>query len=64
MYLAVIEQYPDSIETLESAAGAIQNLAACHWKVSVGKVWNQFLCQCLPSNRFFAKDSNYTNFVD
>jgi len=38
VYLAVIEQYPDSIETLESAAGAIQNLTACRWKVGGGNL--------------------------
>ena len=33
VYLAVVEQYPDSVETIEAAAGAIQNLTACNWKV-------------------------------
>lgn len=43
VYLAVVEQFPDATETLESAAGAIQNLTACHWKVSagLGKVWSE-----------------------
>ena len=34
VYLAVVEQYPDSIETLVAATGAIRNLTSCQWKVS------------------------------
>jgi hypothetical protein len=37
IYLAVTEQYPDCIDALEAAAGAVQNLTACEWKVWKGK---------------------------
>ena len=33
VYLAVIEQYSSCSEAVEAAAGAIQNLTACNWKV-------------------------------
>lgn len=33
IYLAVTEQFPDCIDALEGAAGAVQNLTACDWKV-------------------------------
>ena len=32
-YLALIEHYNGCAETMEAAAGAIQNLTACNWKV-------------------------------
>ena len=34
VYLAVIEQFPDCVDAVEAATGAIQNLTACDWKVS------------------------------
>ena len=43
MYLAVVEQFPDAVETLESAAGAIQNLTACQWKVREGGLGDAWL---------------------
>ena len=37
VYLAVTEQYPDCIDAVEAAAGAVQNLTACDWKVREGR---------------------------
>ena len=34
VYLAVVEHYSGNVETVEAAAGAIQNLTSCGWKVS------------------------------
>ena len=34
VYLAVIEQYTSCPEAMEAAAGAVQNLTACNWKVT------------------------------
>lgn len=36
VYMAVIEQYSSCSEAVEAAAGAIQNLTACNWKVYKG----------------------------
>ena len=33
LYLALIEHYSVAVETVEAAAGAIQNITACNWKV-------------------------------
>ena len=35
VYLAVVEHYSGNVETVEAAAGAIQNLTSCGWKVSI-----------------------------
>ncbi|XP_064385497.1 catenin delta-1-like isoform X2 [Halichondria panicea] len=35
LYLALIEHFSVAIETIEAAAGAIQNLTACNWKWAV-----------------------------
>ena len=45
VYLAVIEQYTSCSEAVEAAAGAVQNLTACNWKVSL---LDKSLVDCFP----------------
>ena len=50
LYLAVIEHYSVAVETVEAAAGAIQNLTACNWKVGARDVHvhlNMYMHMCM-----------------
>ena len=47
MYLAVVKQFPDCMNTLEATAGAIENLTACKWKVNL---FYKCLCPCINVN--------------
>ena len=43
VYLAVMEQYAGCPEAIEAAAGAVQNLTACNWKVRIYMVLLSFI---------------------